>query len=270
MCEIALSGPVVSLIDFESLVPSYRGADPFPYVVIDNFFDPSVARGLAEEFPKFDSTLWAEYNNPIEIKKASNRWDGFPRLTYSVFNYLNSQEFVDKISLLIGEPLIADPGLHGGGWHTHRPGGKLNTHLDYSIHPKLGLERRVNLIIYLQPDWNPAWGGSLGFWGLGETPNRPGELRAQIECLFNRAVIFDTSRNSWHGLPEPVMSPEGVNRNSMAIYYLTQPRSQAADRGRALFAPHGDQANDQTVLELIEKRSNVGTSDSVYRTNKDG
>jgi len=134
-------------VDFQSLVGTYRAAKPFDHVVIDNFFEPGVAEGLATEFPEFESKVWWEYENPIEIKKACNMWDKFPRLTYSVFDYLNSPEFVAKMETLVGDRLWPDPGLNGGGWHTHRPGGKLNTHLDYSIHPKLGLERRVNLIV---------------------------------------------------------------------------------------------------------------------------
>jgi Rps23 Pro-64 3,4-dihydroxylase Tpa1-like proline 4-hydroxylase len=263
-----VSSVVSPQIEFDPLVSRFRSAEPFHHIVIDDFFEPAIAQGLAEEFPRFTSNIWAEYDNPIEIKKASNRWDSFPRLTYSVFSYLNSPAFVAKMSALIGEPLVADPGLHGGGWHTHRPGGKLNPHLDYSIHPKLGLERRVNLIAYLQPNWDPEWGGALGFWASGENETTPGELKQQIPCLFNRAVIFDTSQNSWHGLPEPVRSPEGICRNSIAVYYLSQPRLHASERGRALFAPYGDQAEDESVLELIRLRSQVNTSGSVYRTNK--
>jgi hypothetical protein len=255
-------------VDFDELVGKFRGAAPFDHVVIDDFFSPAIAEGLASEFPPFESKLWWEYDNPIEIKKACNMWDKFPSLTYSVFDYLNSPAFVSKMCTLVGEPVFHDPGLNGGGWHTHRPGGKLNTHLDYSIHPKLGLERRVNLIVYMQPGWQEEWGGALGLWAPDTDGKTPGELVQQIPCLFNRAVIFDTSQNSWHGLPEPVRSPDGICRNSIATYYLCEPRPEAAARGRALFAPHGDQAKDAAILELINKRSQVNTSSSVYRDQK--
>ena len=255
-------------VNFEALVDQFRSAEPYDHLVIDDFFSPEVAEGLVAEFPTFDSNVWWEYNNPIEIKKACNIWDKFPRVTYSVFDYLNSPEFVNRMSVLVGEQLYFDPGLHGGGWHTHRPGGKLNTHLDYSIHPKLGLERRLNLIVYMQPGWQQEWGGSLGLWAPNEGGDGPGDLVAQIPCLFNRAVIFDTSQNSWHGLPEPVKSPDGICRNSIATYYLCEPRTHAPERPRALFAPHGEQAEDAAVLELIRKRSQVSTSSSVYRSNE--
>jgi hypothetical protein len=170
------------------------------------------------------------------------------------------------VSTLAGDALYADPGLNGGGWHTHSPGGKLNTHLDYSLHPKLGLERRINLIVYLQPGWKAEWGGALGFWAPDEQGKAPGELKQEIPCFYNRAVLFDTSMNSWHGLPDGVHSPEGICRNSIATYYLCQPRKNAADRGRALYAPTADQAHDESILELIKLRSQIDTSGSVYRT----
>ena len=266
MSFLATSDILSPEVNFAGLVDEFRSGEPFDHIVIDNFFAPEIAEGLAKEFPEFSSDVWWEYDNPIEVKKACNIWDKFPPLTYSVFNYLNSPDFVSKVSTLVGAPLFPDPGLNGGGWHTHRPGGKLNTHLDYSIHPKLGLERRANLIVYMQPGWQQEWGGSLGLWAPDEGGKAPGDLVKQVSCLFNRAVIFDTTQNSWHGLPEPVRSPEGVCRNSIATYYLCEPSREAAQRGRALFAPYKEQINDPKVLELIEKRSQVNSSSSVYRS----
>ena len=86
---------------------------------------------------------------------------------------------------------MSDPGLNGGGLHIHTKGGKLNTHLDYSLHPKLRMQRKFNLIIYMNPNWIKGWGGTLGFWN-NESPVQPGSLEKSIECYFNRAVIFDT------------------------------------------------------------------------------
>jgi hypothetical protein len=264
----AVSRIIAPHVDFEALVEPFRAAAPFNHVVINNFFEPQIARGLAEEFPSFDSNIWVEYNNAIEIKKVCNSWEKFPRLTYSIFAYLNSPEFVAKMSILVGEKLYPDPGLNGGGWHTHKAGGKLNTHLDYSLHPKLGLERRINLIVYVQPEWKPEYGGALGLWDASEDGKRPCELKVQIHCNFNRAAIFDTSQHSWHGLPEPVRSPEGINRNSIATYYLCGPRPGVSERGKALFAPYDSQAGNEEILELIRLRSQVITAASVYRSKK--
>src|SRR5688500_12085317 len=133
-------------LDVRGLAHAFRAAKPFHHVVIADFFTPTIASRLVEEFPRFDAPLWAEYDNPIEVKKTCNHWDRFPPTTYMVFHYLNSPPFVSQVASLVGCELFPDPGLHGGGWHTHGRGGTLNVHLDYSIHPKLALERRVSLI----------------------------------------------------------------------------------------------------------------------------
>ena len=177
----------------------WKNAKPFPHVIIDNFFDIKVATQLELEFPDFCDKIWDNYDNAIESKKTCNNWKAFPSLTYQTFEYLNSFEFVDKISkIFFGLPILKpDFGLHGGGWHIHKRGGKLNTHLDYSIHPKLKLQRKLNLIVYLNKNWKKNWGGKLGMWE-NQSPKSPGKLYKEIIPKFNRAIIFDTTQNSWH------------------------------------------------------------------------
>ena len=244
----------------------FLNAKPFPHIVIDHFFSPETANQIAEEFLLYDDEGWHSYLNPIENKKTSNNWNVFSPLLYQVFNQLNSRGFISELeSLTVIEQLFADPGLHGGGLHSHSRGGKLNVHLDYSIHPKLKLERRLNLLIYVSQDWKPEWGGGLELWSHDEERNRPKELVKTIDCKFNRAVIFDTGPRSWHGLPNPITCPEGVVRQSLALYYLSKPRPNASKRGRALFVPTKQQESDPEVQELIRKRASVETSAEVYR-----
>ena len=265
MPQVLTSSPVNPAISFDDLVSEFRAGEPFPHVVIDDFLTPETAEAIVAEFPGFDGSAWNEYNNAIEVKKSCNHWDRFPPATYKLFSYLNSPEFVAEMSKLANVNLYPDCGLHGGGWHTHGVGGKLNMHLDYAIHPKSGLERQLNLIIYAQPAWRPEWGGSLGLWAHDEERKAPGALIKEVPCLFNRAVIFSTSGNNWHGLPEPVLCPPDKPRNSLAVYYLREARATTPSRGRAQFAPHGEQANDPSVLELIKRRGQVNTSSEVYR-----
>ena len=186
--------------------------------------------------------------------------------TYRAFCYLNSAEFLNVLGKITGIPnLITDIGLHGGGLHFHPPGGKLNVHKDYSIHPKLRKERRLNLIVYMTPDWNAEWGGDLQLWSHDAAANKPAKPMKQVPVMFNRAILFDTTQDSWHGLPDPLKTPPGINRQSMAVYYLTEPRKGIPTRDRALFTPTPAQAGDAGVLRLIEKRSSSDTSCEVYR-----
>lgn len=240
--------------NWPTLHSQFQSGEPFEHVVIDDFFRPEIAAGLAEEFPDYHSPVWnAHYANAIENKKACNIWDRFPSLTYRVFHFL-CQEFCSIIQIITGASIQADVGLHGGGWHAHSRAGQLNLHLDYSLHPKLQLERRYNLIVYISPNWQNDWGGGLEFWTHGDD-GRPKEKSKSVENKFNRAVLFDTTQNSWHGLPQGLSCPGNIMRQSLAVYYVAEPRPHANPRERALFSPREDQIHDHEVLELIKKRS---------------
>lgn len=256
---------MVNLDRINKAAAKWTESKPFPHFIVDGFFDAEVAKTLEEEFPNFEDDLWQEYDNAIEFKKVCNNWNVFPKHTYEAFTYLNSIKFVDFISeSLFGKcKLFCDTGLNGGGWHIHGRGGKLNTHLDYSLHPKLRLQRKLNLIVYLNSEWQSDWGGHLGLWD-NKHSDAPGDLIKQVEPKFNRALIFDTTMNSWHGFPNPIRCPGNQMRKSMAVYYLTEPQDNVDDRGKALFAPSNEQHDNIEVLELIKKRRNIATASSVY------
>ncbi|MBX3017666.1 MAG: 2OG-Fe(II) oxygenase [Bdellovibrionaceae bacterium] len=252
--------------DQERLRKSFQDSAPFNHLVIDDFLDSQLASEVSSEFPEFSSPIWYSYENQIEDKRAMNSWDRFQKNTYRLFAYLNSPECLRELERITGIPeLHPDVGLNGGGLHAHKRGGKLNVHLDYSIHPKLELERRLNLIIYLSPRWDASWGGGLQLWSHDAENEAPGRCEKTVDNVFNRAVLFDTTQNSWHGLPDPLQCPEGVVRQSLAIYYLTDPRAEASRRGKALFAPHMDQKNNPEVMELIRRRSGIESANEVYR-----
>jgi Rps23 Pro-64 3,4-dihydroxylase Tpa1-like proline 4-hydroxylase len=231
--------------------------EPFDHWVIDEFQDIELARKLSQDFIDFQNKDWYEYENPLEVKKSLNNWWDFPPTTYRFIEYLNSPAFIKKLEELTGiDGLHPDPGLHGAGWHMHGQGGKLNVHLDYSMHPKLDLERKLNLIYYLSEDWDTEWGGGLELWK--GTSKKAVEKIKTVDCVFNRAILFDTTQNSWHGLPNKITCPANVTRKSIAMYYLVAPQHTAnPDRKRALYVPAEDQVDDPNILELIESRVKI-------------
>lgn len=244
----------------------FRNNSPYDHCVVDDFFDPAIALKLEEEFLSYESSQWFCYKNPMEDKKALNDWNVFPSLTYQVFRELISPDFIEMLSRQIDIELFQDPGLHGGGWHIHGTGGSLNPHYDYSIHPKIGLQRKLNIIIYLSSDLQESHGGHLGLWSNDQANNQPKELMKIIQPKFNRAVIFDTTQNSWHGLCKPLTQPEGIFRKSMAVYYLTNPPEDSDRREKALFALRDDQRGNLEVEELIKVRADSKNFSKVYRT----
>jgi Rps23 Pro-64 3,4-dihydroxylase Tpa1-like proline 4-hydroxylase len=254
----------IKINNFEKSFNDFKN-QPFDHCVVDDFFHLDFAETLESEFLPYESDKWNFYNNQIEHKKTCNMWDIFPKNTYSLFCYLNSQKFVKKISKLVNKKLYPDIGLNGGGWHIHGTGGNLNPHLDYSIHPKLSLQRKLNIIIYLSSDIKEEHGGHLGLYDHKKDSEKAPILKKEIQPKFNRAVIFDTTQNSWHGMSRKLNIPENIYRKSLAIYYLCDPPELVDMRGKALFAPREEQLNDESVKNLIKVRSNIKTAESVYK-----
>lgn len=207
------------MIDLNNLAKkigqSYQ-RDPFDHWVIDDFLPHQLATSLSKDFIPYSSPVWVEYNTSHQVKKACSDWYHFPASIYSTIAWLNSHQFVNFLSQQFGISLSPDPGLHAGGCHIHDQGGQLGSHIDYQHHPKLQLQRAINLIIYLTESWQQHHGGHLGLY------SGPNQLVREILPKFNRAVMFRSDHRSWHGLCQPIQVPNGMYRKSVAIYYLQQ------------------------------------------------
>lgn len=227
----------------------FNSGKPYCNVVIDDFFSEETAKLLQENFPKVDST-WHSYWNPIEKKHACNNFDNNP-VYKNLFLYMQTDEFVDIIKQTTGiGNLESDPTLHGAGVHFHPNGGKLDMHLDYSLHPILNKERRVNLIIYMNKDWKDSYNGELQLWNKEFT--HPAK---RVYPLFNRAILFQTNDVSYHGMPTMIACPEGEGRKSIAIYYISEPSNIGEIRLKANFRPLPDQPVNEQLKTLYDIRN---------------
>ena len=247
---------IINDFDWHYLKMKFQLAEPFNHVVIDNFFTDEVARNIFKDMPGYDSELDATYDNAIEKKRTVQNWTKFSKNIYTAMTELVSQKFTENLRYMTDETdLVADFGLHGGGIHLHQSGDYLNVHLDYDIHPKLDMKRKLNIIVYLNPNWKEEWGGNLGMWSHDDTTGQPKELIRSVAPLFNRALVFDTTQNSWHGVTEGINAPEGEYRKSLALYYLIPTTDLDNKRQKALFVPRQEQKGDKEVENLIKTRS---------------
>ena len=137
--------------------------------------------------------------------------------------------------------------------HCTKRHGKLDVHIDYSLHPQMNYERRINLILYLNSDWENDYGGNLELWD-----NNISNCEKSIKPVFNRAVIFNTSDISFHGHPDPLNCPDHICRKSLAWYYLTKPQKNVTKRYRARFVPRPNDPKDKQIEEFRKQRSQVG------------
>jgi Rps23 Pro-64 3,4-dihydroxylase Tpa1-like proline 4-hydroxylase len=119
--------------------------------------------------------------------------------------------------------LIPDPYLFGGGLHATAPGGKLAIHADFNKHFRFKLDRRLNLLVFLNEGWSEENGGWLELWD-----EQMQSCAQRVLPVFNRTVIFSTTRTSYHGQPEPIVGPPDLLRRSIALYFYSNGR---ADEG---------------------------------------
>lgn len=194
----------------------YVSARPFPHIVLDDFLSQDVAELCLREFPD-ESQSHAKYNRPLERGKMEFQPEQLSPAVRSLFRSFNSAPFIGFLEGLTGiEGLIPDPYFVGGGFHQTNQGGRLGIHADFDHHVRLNLERRINVLIYLNKHWKEEYGGSLELWD----PAMKG-CQARIVPDFNRCVVFNTSSTSFHGNPERVAHPEKAPRRSIALYYYT-------------------------------------------------
>jgi hypothetical protein len=204
----------------KSAYASYSNARPFPHIVIDNFFDPNLLELILAEFPKPGEIKWQKFDTGHEIKLASSAESSFGSATRLFLYHLNSATFLEFLSAVTGiDNLIPDPRFEGGGLHQIVRGGKLGVHTDFNKHSIFGLDRRLNLLLYLNKNWREEYGGHLELWDRDMT-----RCEAKVLPVFNRMMIFGTTDFTYHGHPNPLQCPEGMTRKSLALYYFSNGR----------------------------------------------
>ena len=252
---------MISSIDFSKLKNEYLTNTPYPHIIIDNFLEDKVCRDLEFSFPNHNEEFWLKYNNPVEKKLLYNKLDNvMPIKIKDTLINLNNNWFLEKLKDLTAiDNLVADPKLHGGGMHCTKRNGKLDVHIDYSLHPELKLERRINLILYLNSDWEKDYGGCLELWNNDMT-----KCIKSITPKFNRAVIFNTTDISYHGHPSPLMCPEDKCRKSLAWYYLTPPHENVTKRYRAKFVARPSDSKDDEIEKFRKNRSEISGAKKLF------
>lgn len=218
----------------------YVRADPFPHAVFDDFFPEQALLQILKEFPAPEAIDWQRFNNHNEKKLASRRETQLGDYTRHFIWELNSSVFISFLETLSGiKGLVPDPHLGGGGLHQIERGGLLKIHADFNRHRGLELDRRMNLLLYLNRDWKEEYGGHLELWDRGMK-----QCVKRLLPVFNRMVVFSTTDISFHGHPDPLTCPKGWSRKSLAMYYYTNgrpPGEESPDHTTIFHGRHGEQ-----------------------------
>ena len=214
----------------DELAEEFREASPFPHLVIDDFFPEERVHAVAEEIraAKIDPE---SPNYGFVGKRRNSDLSTFPSRTREIVEELNSREFLSWLEKVTGiDGLYPDPDLHGGGLHQMPPGGYLGLHTDFNWSETLQMHRRLNLLLYLNEDWNEDWGGALELWTEDQIEAADGSAAARFMPFFNRVIVFATTDFSYHGHPHKLACPPDRTRNSIALYYYSKERPESEVR----------------------------------------
>ena len=219
-------------VEVDDMAHRFQNADPFPHIVLDDFIPQEFVAQLNANFPDISAKKKAGSGHvPVYLEDGSEaqlgkEWLSRERLVPLIYRRLywelNNHPFVGYLERITGiNGLIPDPHLAGGGVHSTKTGGHLKVHADFNKHPTLALDRRLNLLIYLNENWLPEYGSDLELWTADM-----GECVEKIAPLAGRCVIFRTSSTSFHGHPKPLACPPDRTRRSIALYYYSNGRSE--------------------------------------------
>ena len=210
------------MIDFErlerekeTLREQFLTAKPFPHIAIDDFLEPGCAERLYEKAAKPDANY--KIKDPF-FSKNRYQFPDYREISEDfaeLYRDVTSEKFAELISYITNENVFFDKEFHGGGLHLGVKNAHLDMHADFNYHPKHeNWFRNLNLLLYLNKDWKPEYGGSLKLEDA-----RTGE-KTEVEPLLNRLVIMHCRGYTLHGY-DKTNFPEGKPRTSIAIYAYT-------------------------------------------------
>jgi hypothetical protein len=212
--------------------PTYKTAEPYPNLVMDDFFEPEALDKVLAEWPDATRPDLEHHNDGTYVRKktGSSSNTKFGPFTRRFLHRLGEPDFLQALEEATGIwGLIPDPYLFGGGIHQTQSGGKLAIHADFNKHFKLPLDRRLNLLVYLNKDWTEDNGGWFEMWDH--------EMKGCVKRVlptFNRMAIFSTTDFSYHGQPEEIVGPPTLYRRSIALYYYSvgRPEHEVSEQGQ--------------------------------------
>lgn len=248
-----MSHDLVLPFDRYRLRDQFHTARPFPFVCIDPFLDADFAREVAGAYPSFEQALqmgrsFSAVNEKRKVQVTD--YEKFPGAVKRLADELSSQAFLDRLSYVTGIPkLVWDSELEGGGMHQTSSSGRLDVHVDFNYIRERDLHRRLNILVYLNPEWSESWGGNIELWDRNVR-----RCEHSFAPTFNRCVIFETSGLSYHGVTQ-VKPPPGVARRSFAAYYYTRepPPGWAGTEHTTIFRARPNEMMRGLVLMPAEK-----------------
>jgi Rps23 Pro-64 3,4-dihydroxylase Tpa1-like proline 4-hydroxylase len=204
----------------ERLAEAFRTPGQVPSCHIDDLLPRALAHEIHERFPATDRMVLKR--SIKEHKRVAAQMDDYDPLLEEAIYAFQDPRVVGLVQQITGlQALEPDADLYAGGLSTMTKGGYLRPHLDNSHDGGQGRYRVLNLLYYVTPGWRPEYGGSLQLWDEG-----PLKTTRTIVSRFNRLVLMETNRSSWHSVNQIVH--DGA-RCCVSNYYFSAVSPDAED-----------------------------------------
>ena len=208
-------------LDYENLYDladknkkKFADAQPFPHIMIDDFLSYDNYHTVKNNYQGGRNA-----SGP-DARRCTGKFgteDSIPDYKKTILSEFGCPKFIKFLSILTGiHDLRLDPTFLASGYVTVKRGGYLQPHRDFTHNRRSGLERRINLFIYLNDMWEKEWKGALGLFDL-----KGNEIQSYLP-IGNRCIIFQCTNKAYHGHPEKLSCPENVSRKSLSFYYYSK------------------------------------------------
>jgi len=206
-----LDNNLIHELDKKSLLED----NPFPHIIVNNILPMDIVKKAENEFFNFDKLVASGGYRYGNLHRNFGKFNEMPSATKEIITFFYAKNFLDFLEKKFNlKGIIPDWNLSGAGMHTSQRGGHLTIHNDFIYQKKTNTRRVLNLLLYLNTDWQDDWGGKIELWDKKMT-----KKVGHLSPLINNVLIFRTDKDSNHGYPDPILCPEKVTRKSIALYY---------------------------------------------------
>jgi len=225
-----------------------RSKDKIGFFVLDNVLSDKLAMKIFENFPEIEEST--QKKSLREHKYVAFQMDKYHAILEEVIYAFQDKRIVKIIKEICSlRSIFPDEHLYAGGLSMMKKGNFLNPHLDNSHDKDRKNKRVLNLLYYVTPNWQELYGGNLEIWpdGLKRNP-------VTILSRFNRLVVMETHKNSWHSVNK--VRYDGI-RCCVSNYYFSDNIEEKNDFHVTSFRGRPSQKLRNVVLKI----------DTLLRTN---
>lgn len=183
------------------------------HIVIDNLLPNDLCEKIHRSFPRNLDNFYKR-SSFREKKKTSTNMRLYDEIINNCLYAFQDKKVLKIISEITKIPnLEADENLYAGGISAMSNGDYLNPHIDNSHDITRLKYRRLNLLFYVTPKWGIKNGGNFELW------DKKVMLPKVITSSFNRLIVMETTKKSWHSVNKVVSNK---TRYCISNYYFSR------------------------------------------------